>query len=157
MTMPPCDVAPVELLTQVDSAYSPVGEPFTFRVTASVPASSSVPAIASGTLGYGVVALSKHAARKGSPGMILIEARFVRQPDGTVVPATIERETLTLGATRDAPSVLGLIPHAGIALGAYDFLHHGKDATIPKGTSFMVVLGDELALGACVLPSERLR
>jgi hypothetical protein len=152
---PPCDVAPAELLTQVDSAYSRVGEPFMFRVKTPVPASGDIPAIAAGTPGYGVVALSKHAAGKGTPGMILIEARFLRQPDGTDIPATIAREALTLGATGNPPSYLGLIPHAGLVLGAYDLLHHGRDATIPKGTSFFVILGDELALGACSLPSPR--
>ncbi len=54
-----------------------------------------------------------------------------------------------VGSSANAPGVLGLLPIVGYAVGGYDSLHHGKDATIPRGTRIGIFLGDDAALGTC--------
>ena len=46
-----------------------------------------------------------------------------------------------------------MIPIVGYAVGGYDSLHHGKDATIPRGTRVGVFIGDDAALGTCRQPA----
>jgi hypothetical protein len=110
-----------------------------------------------GTLGYGVVANSSHAERGGRAGYLALETRFFVLGDGRHVPAIIDRFTdvasSAVGATANAPGLLGLIPIVGYAVGGYDSLHHGKDATIPRGTRVGVFIGDDAALGTCRQPA----
>ena len=152
----PCETAAAELVTQMDSAYVKPGDAFAFRITADVAASGSLPAIPEDSSGYGVVAVSQHAERQGRPGVLLLEARYIQLADGTHVPATIDRtreDETTRGATANAPGFLGMIPFASYGLTAYAYIHHGKDATIAKGTKFYVVVGDDIATGACRAPT----
>jgi hypothetical protein len=152
----PCVTAAAELVTQMDSAYVKPGDAFAFRITADVAATKALPAIPADTPGYGVVAVSQHAQRQGKPGVLLLESRFIQLSDGTHVPATIDRtytDETTRGATANAPGFLGMIPFASYALTAYGYIHHGKDATIPKGTKFYVIVGDDVATGACRAPT----
>ena len=46
-----------------------------------------------------------------------------------------------------------MIPIVGYAVGGYDAMHHGKDATIARGTRVGVFVGDDAALGTCRQPA----
>jgi hypothetical protein len=151
-TRPPCRRVLVAMDDTVDSSRSKSGDVFRFRLVdpAVAPDGTALPA---GSLGYGVVANAAHADRGGRPGYLAIETRFFVLGDGRHVQAIIDRATdeasTAVGATANAPAVLGLIPIVGYAVGGYDAMHHGRDATIPRGTRVGVFIGDDAALGTC--------
>jgi hypothetical protein len=153
---PPCVRALVAMDETVDSARARSGEVFRYRIVdpATAPDGTALP---TGTLGYGVVANASHAERGGRAGYLALETRFFVTADGKHVPAMIDRAndqaSTALGSTANAPGLLGLIPFVGYAVGGYDSLHHGKDATIPRGTRIGIFLGDEAALGTCRVPA----
>lgn len=148
----PCVHTLVAMEDNVDSAHAHAGDVFRFRLVdaATAPDGTPVPA---GSLGYGVVANASHADRGGRAGYLALETRFLVLDNGAHVAAIIDRvhdeASTAVGATANAPGLLGLIPIVGYAVGGYDAMHHGKDATIPRGTRVGVFLGDDTALGAC--------
>jgi hypothetical protein len=148
----PCVHALVAMEDSVDSSRARSGDVFRFRLVdaATAPGGTAVPA---GSLGYGVVANASHADRGGRAGYLALETRFFVLDNGAHVPAIIDRAndvaSTALGATANAPGLLGLIPIVGYAVGGYDSLHHGKDATIQRGTRVGVFIGDDAALGVC--------
>jgi hypothetical protein len=152
---PPCRHALVAMEETVDSAHAKSGDVFRFQLVDAATAADGT-ALPAGTPGYGVVANSAHAERGGRAGYLALEARFFVLGDGRHVSAIIDRFTdvasSAVGATANAPGLLGLIPIVGYAVGGYDSLHHGKDATIPRGTRVGVFIGDDAALGACRQP-----
>lgn len=149
---PPCMPALVALEDTIDSARSKSGEVFHFRIVdaATAPDGTPVPA---GSLGYGVVANAAHAERGGRAGYLALETRFFVLADGKHVSAIVDRAndqaSTAVGSSANAPGLLGLIPVVGYAVGGYDSLHHGKDATIPRGTRVGIFIGDDAALGTC--------
>ena len=152
--LPPCIVADAELVSKLDSRHVLSGDSFTFKILAKVPASSSVPEIPAGSKGYGVIALAEHAGANGQAGRIVLEPRFVRLAEGKHVPAMADphlEDQFVTGASRNAPDI-GVVPLLGVAVGAYNALHRGKEIVVPPGTPLRVVLGDDLALKRCVDP-----
>jgi hypothetical protein len=151
-TRQPCERVLVAMDDSIDSAHAKSGDSFKFRLVDDA-VSPDGTRLASGTLGYGVVAISSHADKGGRGGYLAIETRFFVTPDGKHVPAIIDRANdnaaSAVGASANAPGVLGLIPIVGYAVGGYDAMHHGRDATIPRGTRVGVLIGDDAALGAC--------
>ena len=153
---PPCVRAMVAMEDNLDSAHAKSGDVFKFRLTdpATAPDGTPLPA---GTLGYGVIAIASHAERGGRGGYLALEARFFALENGRHVPAIIDRVneqgSTAAGATANAPGLLGLLPIVGYAVGGYDALHHGKDATIPRTTRIGVFIGDDAALGTCRPPA----
>jgi hypothetical protein len=148
----PCVRALVAMEDSLDSSRARSGDVFRFRLVdaGAAPDGTAVPA---GSLGYGVVANASHADRGGRAGYLALETRFFVLENGAHVPAIIDRAheegSTAVGATANAPGLLGLIPIVGYAVGGYDAMHHGKDATIPRGTRVGVFIGDDAALGAC--------
>ena len=155
-TRPPCRHVLVAMDESVDSAKSKSGDVFRFRLAEASTAPDGTP-MPVGTVGYGVVANSSHAERGGRGGYLALETRFFVLGDGRHVPAIIDRYTdvasSAIGATANAPGLLGMIPIVGYAVGGYDSLHHGKDATIQAGTRVGVFVGDDAALGTCRKPA----
>jgi hypothetical protein len=148
----PCLRALVAMDDTVDSSHAKSGDVFKFRIIDAgiAPDGTAIPA---GSLGYGVVANASHAERGGRAGYLALETRFFVMGDGKHVPAIIDRAndqaSVAIGSTANAPGLLGLIPIVGYAVGGYDSLHHGKDATIPRGTRVAIFIGDDAALGTC--------
>src|ERR1700681_4302767 len=140
---PPCRHALVAMEETVDSAHAKSGDVFRFQLVDAVTAPDGT-ALPPGTTGYGVVANSAHAERGGRAGYLALETRFFVLGDGRHVPAIIDRFTDV------ASSAVGATANA---VGGYDSLHHGKDATIPRGTRVGVFVGDDAALGACRQPA----
>jgi hypothetical protein len=155
-TRPPCRRALVAVEDNIDSARAKSGDVFRFQLAEAVTAADGT-ALPPGTPGYGVVANASHAERGGRAGYLALETRFFVLGDGRHVPAIIDRFTdvasSAVGASANAPGLLGLIPIVGYAVGGYDSLHHGKDATIPRGTRVGVFIGDDAALGSCRQPA----
>jgi hypothetical protein len=151
-TRKPCVRTLVAMEDSVDSAHARAGDVFRFRIVDAATASDGT-AVPAGTLGYGVVANASHADRGGRPGYLALETRFFALENGAHVPAIVDRArdeaSTATGATGNAPGFLGLIPIVGYAVGGYDAMHHGKDATIPRGTRVGVFVGDDAALGTC--------
>jgi hypothetical protein len=155
-TRPPCIRALVAALDTIDSARARSGDQFTFALDGTATTRDGVQ-IPSGTIGYGIIATAAHAERGGRGGYLALETRFVELEDGRHVPIIIDRvndtKSSAVGATANAPGLLGLIPIVGYAVGGYDSLHHGKDATIQRGTRIGVFIGDDAARGACRPPA----
>ena len=156
---PPCVRSLVALEDTIDSARAKNGEVFKFRLADATTAPDGT-ALPAGTLGYGVVANVQHAERGGRPGYLALETRFFVLAEGKHVSAIVDRATdeasTAIGSTANAPYVLGLIPIVGYAVGGYDAMHHGKDATIQRGTRVGIFIGDDAALGLCrpLAPNE---
>jgi hypothetical protein len=155
-TRPACVRALVAALDTIDSARARSGDPFTFAMAegATTRDGTQIPA---GTIGYGIIATASHADRGGRGGYLALETRFVELEDGRHVPIIIDRvndtKSSAIGASANAPGLLGLIPIVGYAVGGYDSLHHGKDATISRGTRIGVFVGDDAARGTCRPPA----
>lgn len=152
--LPRCVVADAELATDLDSRHVLSGDAFTFRIVGAVPASRGLPAIPEGAKGYGVIALAQHAGPNGQAGHIILEPRFIRLAHDVHVPALADpnlSDQFVTGASRNAPDI-GIVPILGIAAGAYNALHRGKEIVVPAGTPLRVVLGDDLALERCSDP-----
>jgi hypothetical protein len=149
---PACVHALVAMDDTIDSSRSKSGDVFKFVLVdaRTAPDGTAVP---SGTVGYGVVANAAHAERGGRAGYLALETRFLLLDNGKHVSAIIDRAndqaSTVAGATANAPGLLGLIPIVGYAVGGYDSLHHGKDATIQRGTRVGIFIGDDAALGTC--------
>ena len=150
-TRPACVRTLVALEDTLDSSKAKGGESFKFRLVEAARASDGT-VVPAGTLGYGIVSNVQHAERGGRPGYLALETRFFVL-DGkhvaTIIDWATDQGSTAVGSTANAPYVLGLIPIVGYAVGGYDAMHHGKDATIPRGTRVAVFIGDDAALGAC--------
>jgi hypothetical protein len=149
---PVCPRSLIAVDETIDSSKAHSGDVFKFVVVDAVasPDGTQVPA---GTVGYGIVANASHAQSGGRGGYLALETRFVVLTSGKHEQVIIDRfndeESTAVGGSANAPGVLGLIPIVGYAVGGYDSLHHGKDATIPRGTRIGIFVGDEAALGTC--------
>ena len=150
-SLAPCRAATVALRDTLDSANAKPGDAFSFQLVDATVAPDGTP-LPAGTVGYGIVANATHADKGGRPGYLALETRFF-DAGGKHVAAIIDRandeKTAATGSTANAPGVLGYIPIVGYAVGGYDALHHGRDATIARGTRFPVFVGDDVALGTC--------
>lgn len=153
---PPCVRAQIALIDPVNSANARAGDSFRFRIVDASTAPDGTP-IPAGNIGYGVVAFASHANRGGVGGYIALEPRFIRLADGTKIDVFADRLTSTnsakTGSSNNAPFYLGAVPFAGMLLGPYGYIHHGSDTTLPVGTRLNVLVGSELALGECHIPS----
>jgi len=151
-THPPCTRATVAMVDDVDSAHAHPGDSFRIRTVEPVTAAdgSTIPAE---TAGFGVVAIAHHADRGGRGGYVVIETRYIALANGTHLPVTIDwasaaRATAT-GSSQNIPGIVGAVPLVGYVLGPYGFLHHGRDIIIPRDARIPVILGDDVASGAC--------
>jgi hypothetical protein len=151
-TRPLCVRTTIAIVEQLDSSRTVSGQRFTFRTVdaATAPDGTVLP---TESIGYGIVAHASHGQRSGVPGYLALEARFVIAPSGAHVPIVIDHvvpsDAIVSGGTADAPFFLGIIPIVSYGVGVYNFVHHGKDATIPFGTRIPAFVGDDVVLGTC--------
>ena len=154
-TLPRCLEADVRMIARLDSARSIAGDSFAFKITKQIAAHGDVPEIPLGTRGYGIVSFADHAHGAGTPGRLVIEPRFLELSGGAHVPVMADpqlTESFVTGATKNVNGAFGFVPGFGLAIGGYNALHRGKEIVIEKGTTFRVVLGDDLAAGTCFVP-----
>jgi hypothetical protein len=153
---PPCQTVDVATVDLVDSGTAKPGDAFRFKTVTDVPATTTHPFMPRDSIGYAVVVTAHHNGRQGKPGFMLVDARFVALSDGTHVPVEFfpdpKRVAAMLeGQSANAPGYLGFIPYAGIMTGAYNTIHYGREVVVKPGSRYTLVVGDELALGACSL------
>lgn len=136
----------------VDSSWARTGDRFRFLLADAVVASDGTP-VPVGTLGEGIVGSADHAKRGGTPGYLVLEARYVALANGRRIPVLIDPFTASRifvhGSTANAPPFLGIVPDVSYGVGACNFIHHGKDATVPRGTRLSVFVGDGALLDTC--------
>lgn len=153
---PPCVLIMVALESDIDSGQARADDAFRF-VTVEAAQLADGTAVPANTPGFGLVAIAHHADRGGLGGYLVLETRFLALPDGRRVPVSIawaraDPATAT-GASLNVPGIVGAIPFSGYLLAPYGYLHHGKDVVIPRGRQIPVLLGDDVATGACAPPS----
>jgi len=154
--LPRCTEASATLITRLDSATSFAGDAFTFRIVERVAPGGGYPEIPVGTRGFGIVSFADHARGSGQPGRLVVEPRSLRLADGTRIPVIADPEVaegFVQGETRNLNGALQFVPGLGIAVSGYNALHRGREVSIDKGTPFRILIGDELALGECFVPS----
>ena len=130
----------------IDSSRSVSTDIFHFTTTEAL----SEPAIAAGPPGIGTVVLSQHALASSEPGVLAIEAHYLRMEDRTHLPVSIVPTATPL--VRGGRNTLGIITavlYVGIATLVYNALNYGKYATLPKGTKIEIVVGDAALERGC--------
>jgi len=160
--MPPALKRRVETTARLDVELSTIrnvaGDAFGFTLLDGVEPTETHPLIPSGAKGYGMIAYSTHAGPGGKAGMLVLEPRYVALSDGRRVPVMadpVADERIVNGKSQNAPGGADFIPGIGLMVGGYNALHRGKEVVIPKGTPLLLLVGDELAAGACyVMPSR---
>jgi hypothetical protein len=151
-TRPLCAEVNVAMAEDVDSSWARTGDRFRFLTADAVTALDGT-VVPVGTRGEGIVASADHAKRSGIPGYLVLEARFLTLADGRRIPTVIdpfnEWNAFVHGSPANAPPFLGIIPYVSYGVGAYNFIHHGKDATVPRGAHLLVFVGDDALLETC--------
>jgi hypothetical protein len=154
VALPTCASIPVELMDKIDSAKAAAGDRFRFRAIETVVLPDRT-RIERGTTGYGVVEYASPAGAHAKPGQLVLEARYFTAPHATDLQVTVDAAAsseLHSGSTGNAPGIVGAvpIPFVGIAVGAFNFFHAGKNVTIPVGYRFAVTpVGDLSKLHRC--------
>ncbi|MBV9648250.1 MAG: hypothetical protein JO043_12345 [Candidatus Eremiobacteraeota bacterium] len=148
-TLPACATIPVETVDVLDSGKAKIGDRFRFRAIDTV-LTPQGPRVERGALGYGIVEFVVAAAAHGRPGQLLLEARYFSLPHGKQLEVTIDAAAsneVHSGATGNAPGIFGAVPlpFMGVAVGAFNYFHAGKNVTIPPGSRFAVTPVGDLA------------
>ena len=147
----PCTIVAVQTLDAEDSGKAQPGDFFRFKAVNAVTVGNRI-VIPSGTLGYGVVTIASPAGRGGRAGVVVLEPLYFMLPSGRQLGVVLDHNAADLdktGASNNAPGYLGAIPYAGFAIGAFNYFHHGKDTTVPKGTLFAVFPSNAPATAKC--------
>jgi hypothetical protein len=139
----PCVTIPVELTDALDTARVHTGDTFTYRTIDTIVTSDGVTVPRNAT-GYGLIAFAQAAGAHGKSGYMIIEARYIDVARHRQFPVTIDSlatSALVNGRSGNAASGLGIVPlpFIGTAVGAFNYLHAGKNAVIEPGTRFTVV------------------
>ena len=151
--VPVCTVVPVQTLDPVASETAKAGDFFRFETLGAVTAGSRI-VIPARTRGWGIVAIAAPAGRAGKVGTLVLETRYLELPDGRKLGVVIDHYNSGLqknGSSNNLPGYLGAIPvpGVGVAIGAFNYFHRGKDITVPKGTMFAIFPSDDPSTQAC--------
>ena len=136
-SLPPCTEVIVSTTEPVDSGKAKPGDFFKFKSVGAVTLHGKV-IIPTGTMGYGVVTVAIPAG-KGHGGALGLEPLYFEFSDGRKLHVVRDRRPSSLngqGASGQLPGYLGAVPvpGVGLALGAFNSLHKGKNVTIAIGT-----------------------
>jgi len=156
-SLAPCPTAKIEPLDTIDTKTAQPGAPFRFKVTeVDAVTKAAFPKLVPSAPGWGIVSVVARGKTGGTPGLLVLETRFIVASDGSHVPATFARTIngLFMGKTHNSPMGTSYIPIVGFAASAYDAFHRGGDLTVgPDEKPLTVVLGDGADMGSCSLPS----
>jgi hypothetical protein len=149
----PCTIVAVEMLETVSSTDARPGDFFRFQTVNAVTAGKDV-VIPARTMGYGDVTISSPAGREGHSGVLVLEPRYLILPNGRHVGVELNHNSDSLqksSSSDNPPSYLGAlpIPGVGLALGAFDYFHRGKDVVVPRGLIFTVFPSDDPSVERC--------
>ena len=150
--LPVCTAIPVVLDDTLDSGKVHAGDVFRFHTidTIVVNARLTVPANA---VGYGIVAAAVAAGAHGKGGDLAVEARYIDLRAHGRFPVMIDgvgsSAVSQAGRSGNVASGIGSVPlpFVGTAVGAFNYLHAGKNAVIRSGLRFAVVPVPDLSRG----------
>jgi hypothetical protein len=153
LPLDPCTIVAVEMMEDVDSADARPGDFFRFQTVNAVTSGAKV-IIPARTMGEGVVAIASPAGKQSRPGTLVLEPRYLIMPGGAHVGVVLNHNTDSLdkaGAGAGIPGYLGAIPFPGVglAIGAFDYFHHGKNIVVARGTLFTVFPSDNPSVERC--------
>lgn len=148
-----CMVVVVQTLRDVDSATAKPGEFFRFATINAVTAGSKI-VVPARTPGWGVISIASAASAHGVPGTLLLDPRYLVLSGGRKLGVVLDHNATDLaktGSSGNAPGVLGAVPvpAMGVAIGAFNYLHHGNNITVRKGTIFAVFPSDSPSTANC--------
>lgn len=152
----PCSAIPVELSDTLDTATVQTGAIFHFRTIDTIVPIDNVYVPRNAT-GYGLVVFASPAGAHGKSGSLIIEARYIDVPGRGQYQVSIDSIATAStfnGRTGNVASGVGLIPlpFVGTAVGAFNYLHAGKNAVVAAGTRFVVVpVGNLKTRARCAL------
>jgi len=153
-TPPPCASIPVVLVDALDSGKVRAGATFRFRTIDTIVAGNVT--LPGNAIGYGIVSYASAAGAHGKGGELLVEARYIdlgpRGPYQVMIDSVATAANRSGSTGNVSAGVGGVIPYVGVAVGAFNFLHAGKNAVIRAGFRFVVVPVGSLARGlGCAL------
>ena len=102
-----------------------------------------------GVLGIGLVSDANTASSHSKPGMLLLEARYLKLADGRELQVAIDRRESTLKTNAKSlqfPIYGHYLPMFSMAFGTFSYLNHGKDLSYPSGTTFVVYTIEDMAV-----------
>jgi hypothetical protein len=151
--LPPCTVIAVQTIDSVNSKTARPGDFFRFQTINSVDFNGHV-VLAEHTTGWGIITVASPAAKGGRAGSLVLEPLYFKTPDGEKMGVVLDHNSSALqasGSSDSLPAYLGAIPVVGVgaAVGAFDYFHHGKDISVPKGTIFAVFPSDDPSVAGC--------
>jgi hypothetical protein len=153
LSLDPCTVIAVEMMEDVDSSDARPGDFFRFETVNAVTSGAKV-VIPARTMGEGIVAIASPAGRQSRPGTLVLEPRYLIMPGGGHAGVVLNHKTDSLdkaGSGAGIPGYLGAIPlpGVGLAIGAFDYFHHGKNIVVSRGTLFTVFPSDNPSVERC--------
>jgi hypothetical protein len=139
----PCPIIPVELTDRLDTGQVHTGDVFHFRTIDTIVLPDNV-TIPFNSTGYGLIAFAEAAGAHGKGGNLIIEARYIDVPRHGQYQVSIDSVATSAvlnGKSGNAASGLGIIPlpFVGTAVGAFNYIHAGKNAVVNSGTRFSIV------------------
>ncbi len=148
----PCTPVAVEMIDTIDSANARPGDFFRFQSINAVTAGAGI-VIPTHTVGYGVVSVASAAARNGVSGTLVLEPRYfvLHGRHYGVVLDHRANDLVRNGSSGSLPGYLGAIPIPGVsvAIGAFNFFHHGNNIVVKSGTMFVVFPSDSPRVERC--------
>lgn len=148
-----CTVVAVQMIDSVDSANARPGDFFRFETVNAVTVKRTV-VMPARTMGYGIVTVASAAGRGGRAGSLILEPRYLVLPNHDRLGVVLDHNAGDLqksGSTGDMPGYLGAIPvpGLGLAIGVFNFFHHGKNIAVKKGTIFPIFPSDDPSTERC--------
>lgn len=149
----PCTVIAVEMMDSVSSEDARPGDFFRFETVNAVTSGNRIviPAL---TEGEGIVVVAAPAGRQSRPGVLILDPLYLILPNGHHVGVVLNHNTDSLqknGSSYSVPGYLGAIPLPGIgvAIGAFNYFHKGKNIEVPRGTVFTIFPSDDPNVENC--------
>ncbi len=148
----PCTPVAVEMIDTIDSGNARPGDFFRFQSINAVTVGAGI-AIPTHTVGYGVVSVASAAGRNGVSGTLVLEPRYfvLHGRHYGVVLDHRANDLVRNGSSGNLPGYLGAIPIPGVsvAIGAFNFFHHGNNIVVKSGTMFVVFPSDSPSVERC--------
>ena len=128
----------MQLLDTLNSGRLRTGDAFRFQSVDTVVTTDNV-TVPRNAIGYGVVTYASAAGAHGRAGDLIIEARYFSIPNRGQYQVTIDSNATSAvqnGSTGNLSSGVGIvpIPFIGTAVGAFNYLHSGKNAIVAAGS-----------------------
>jgi len=147
-----CPSVQVSVVRTIDTKRAKAGDRFEFATAYDIRV--NLRKIARGTRGAGFIETLDHSRGGGHSGYLVLNAQYIRLPNGRHVPVAIapgsdgQSAAFIVAGRTDMPGALGYTPLVAFT-SAYNLFHHGKDAAVVAGTRFPIIVGDGLAAGTC--------